>query len=184
MVLTFHSLPFSNPNAKNVKFGNDNVLYHFGMIKDVTTHRQMETNYGILPIPKYDEAQENYSSLVWMHHDTILGIPATVKNTDMAEIVLEALSAESYYTVYRDFYDTVIMGRSARDQQSKEMLQIIFDTRSFDPGLIWDNTPFAGKILRLSATGTSDIASLWASYKDAIDDRVTELNEKIDELEG
>ena len=184
MYAEFYANTFSNPNAKNVKFGNDNVLYHFGMIKDVTTHRQMETNYGILPIPKYDEAQENYSSLVWMHHDTILGIPATVKNTDMAEIVLEALSAESYYTVYRDFYDTVIMGRSARDQQSKEMLQIIFDTRSFDPGLIWDNTPFAGKILRLSATGTSDIASLWASYKDAIDDRVTELNEKIDELEG
>ena len=184
MYAEFYANTFSNPNAKNVKFGNDNVLYHFGMIKDVTTHRQMETNYGILPIPKYDEAQETYSSLVWMHHDTILGIPATVKNTDMAEIVLEALSAESYYTVYRDFYDTVIMGRSARDQQSKEMLQIIFDTRSFDPGLIWDNTPFAGKILRLSATGTSDIASLWASYKDAIDDRVTELNEKIDELEG
>ncbi|MBQ7320265.1 MAG: hypothetical protein IJW97_08850 [Clostridia bacterium] len=184
MYAEFYANTFSNPNAKNVKFGNDNVLYHFGMIKDVTTHRQMETNYGILPIPKYDEAQEDYSSLVWMHHDTILGIPATVKNTDMAEIVLEALSAESYYTVYRDFYDTVIMGRSARDQQSKEMLQIIFDTRSFDPGLIWDTTPFAGKILRLSATGTSDIASLWASYKDAIDDCVTELNEKIDELES
>ena len=153
------------------------------MIKDVTSHRQMETNYGILPIPKYDEAQENYSSLVWMHHDTILGVPATIKNVQMVEIVLEALSAESYYTVYRDFYDTVIMGRSARDQQSKEMLQIIFDTRSFDPGLIWDSTPFAGKILRLSATGSSDIASLWAGYKNAIDDSVADLNEKIDALE-
>ena len=184
MYAEFYANTYSNPSAKNVKFDNDNVLYHFGMIKDVTTHRQMETNYGILPIPKYDTAQENYSSLVWMHHDSILGISSTVKNTDMVEIVLEALSAESYYTVYRDFYDTVIMGRSARDQQSKEMLEIIFDTRSFDPGLIWDTTPFAGKILRLSATGNSDIASLWATYSGAIEDCVNTLNDKIDELEG
>jgi hypothetical protein len=154
------------------------------MIKDVTNLRAMQTDYGVLPIPKYDSYQEDYSSLVWVHHDSLLGIPSIVKNQDMAQVVLEALSAESYYTVYRDFYDTVILGRSARDQQSKEMLEVIFDTRSYDPGIQWDNTPLAGAILRLSAKGTSDIASLWGSHKSAIEKRFEEdLPEKFLDLD-
>ena len=118
MYADFYANTYSNPKCKEVKFINDNVLFFFGMIKDVTNLRAMQTDYGVLPIPKYDAYQEDYSSLVWVHHDSLLGIPSIVENQDMAQVVLEALSAESYYTVYRDFYDTVILGRSARDQQS------------------------------------------------------------------
>ncbi|MBQ7336912.1 MAG: hypothetical protein IJW40_00495 [Clostridia bacterium] len=183
MYADFYANTYSNLKCKEVKFINDNVLFFFGMIKDVTTLRSMTTDYGVLPIPKYDEFQDNYSSLVWMHHDSVLGIPAVVKNQDMAQVVLEALSAESYYTVYRDFYDTVILGRSARDQQSKEMLEVVFNTRSYDPGLFWDNTNFSGAVLRLSAKGTSDIASLWGAYSTAIEKRFSDdLPELIAEL--
>ena len=174
MYADFYANTFSDPRCKQVKFENDNVLFRFGMIKDVIYYRSMETNYGILPIPKYDEEQANYSSLVWMHHDSVLGIPSVTAKSVMAQTIVEALSAESYYTVYRDFYDTVILGRSARDQQSKEMLQVIFDTRSFDPGILWDDTGFAGAVLRLSATGGSDIASLWGRYEKAIQTRFEE----------
>jgi hypothetical protein len=99
-----------------------------------------------------------------------------------AEIVLEALSAESYYTVYRDFYDTVIMGRSARDQQSKEMLQIIFATRSYDPGLYWDPSALHGQegLLRLSQKGTSDIAGMWAGFRDTVEKNMAEVNAWVD----
>jgi hypothetical protein len=184
MYADFYANTYSNAKCKEVKFINDNVLFFFGMIKDVTNLRAMQTDYGVLPIPKYDSYQEDYSSLVWVHHDSLLGIPSIVKNQDMAQVVLEALSAESYYTVYRDFYDTVILGRSARDQQSKEMLEVIFDTRSYDPGIQWDNTPLAGAILRLSAKGTSDIASLWGSHKSAIEKRFEEdLPEKFLDLD-
>lgn len=184
MYADFYANTYSNAACKEVKFQNDNVLFHFAMIKDVLNHRSMQTDYGILPIPKYDEDQENYSSLVWMHHDSVLGIPSITKDLVMAQTIVEALSAESYYTVYRDFYDTVILGRSARDQQSKEMLQVIFDTRSFDPGILWDDTGFAGEVLRLSATGGSDIASLWGRYEEAIQTRFEEtIPEKVLELE-
>lgn len=183
MYADFYANTYSNAACKNVKFQNDNVLFHFAMIKDVLNHRSMETDYGILPIPKYDDEQTNYSSLVWMHHDSVLGIPVINKNAAMAQTVVEALSAESYYTVYHDFYDTVILGRSARDQQSKEMLQIIFDTRAYDPGILWDDTGFAGAVLRLSATGGSDIASLWGGYEEAIKTRFEEtIPESVDQL--
>ncbi len=174
MYADFYANTYSNPVCKDVKFENDNVLFRFGMIKDVINYRSMETDYGVLPIPKYDDDQDSYYSLVWMHHDSVLGIPSITKNAAMAHTVVEALSAESYYTVYHDFYDTVILGRSARDQQSKEMLQIVFDTRSYDPGILWDDTGFAAAVLRLSATGGSDIASLWGGYEKAIQTRFEE----------
>lgn len=169
--------------TKDVKFENENVLFRFGMVKEVNSYRDMKSNYGILPIPKYDEYQDNYSSLVWMHHDCVLGIPAVVQNQEMAQIVTEALSAESYYTVYRKFYDTIILDRSARDQESKEMLEVIFDTRSIDPGQVWDPTGFANTILRLPATGSSNISSTWKSAQTATETKFNKtIPEQIDKL--
>jgi hypothetical protein len=140
----------------------------------------MESDYGVLPIPKYDAAQENYASLVWMHHDCVLGIPASCTNTDIISTVLEHMSYISYYDIYPIFYDTIILGKSARDQQSKEMLELVFQTRSFDAGQYWlgDQLPF----LVLVEQHKTNIASTWASSVKAVEAALENFNEKIDEL--
>ena len=159
-------------------------LFQVGMVKEVLTLRSMETDYGILPIPKYDEYQEDYSSLVWMHHDSVLGIPASCTNTEMISVVLEHMSYLSYYDVYPIFYDTIILGRSARDQQSKEMLQIIFRTRSFDPGQYWlaDAMHGVGTFMTMFETRASNVASMWASIRSRVNTAIEAFNATVDEL--
>jgi hypothetical protein len=147
--------------------------------------RDMEESYGILPIPKYDESQENYSSLVWVHHECTLGIPEAVTDKEMVSIVLEHLSYLSYYDVYPIFYDTVLMGRSTRDEQSRDMLEIIFQTRSFDPGQYWDlgsGLHGGDGYLRLAATKNTNIASIWAKWEKAVNANFEKINEFVDEL--
>lgn len=172
-------------NAKKI-FMNDNALFTFDMVKNVATLRNMESDFGVLPIPKYDSAQENYASLVWVHHDCVLGMPSVVADPEMVSVVLEYMSYLSYYDVYPVFYDTVIMGKSTRDEQSKEMLKIIFETRLFDPGQYWDNGEGATGIqeayLRLAATGKKDIASIYATYATPIQNSFDKLNALIDDM--
>ena len=144
----------------------------------------MQSMYGVLPAPKYDEYQENYSSLVWMHHDSVLGIPGSCTNTEVISVVLEYMSYLSYYEVYPIFYDTIILGKSARDQQSKEMLELVFQTRSFDPGQYWLELSLHGGdgFLTLVEQNAKNIASRWAALQGKVEIAIEEFNEKIDEL--
>jgi hypothetical protein len=62
------------------------------------------------------------------------------------------------------------------------MLQIIFATRSYDPGLYWDPSALHGSegLLRLSAKGTSDIAGMWAGFRETVEENMAEVNAWVD----
>lgn len=164
-------------------FVESQVLFKSGMVKDTTNKlKNMTDLYGILPHPLYSIDQEDYSALVWEHHDSVLGIPAHANDKDMCAIVLEALSWESYYKVYPVFYDTILLSRAAKDAESKAMLEIIFASRSYDPGLYWDPSALHGQegLLRLSQKGTSDIAGMWAGFRATVEKNMAEVNAWVD----
>ena len=167
-------------------FVNGQVLFKSGMVKDTTTTlRQMKELYGILPHPMLDDNQENYSSLVWVHHDSVVGIPAHVNDPEMSAVILEALSWESYYSVYPVFYDTILLSRAAKDEESKRMLELIFDSRSYDPGQYYDTGTSASGLqgddglLRLAHKGTADIAGMWAGFKPLVDANIEQVNKWV-----
>ncbi|MBE6660245.1 MAG: hypothetical protein E7605_02445 [Ruminococcaceae bacterium] len=147
----------------------------------VTKLRNMNTDYGILPMPKLTEEQENYSSLVWVHHDCVLGIPAATANPEMSAVILEVLSYEGYYEVTPVLYDTILYGRAAKTAEAKRSLEIIFETRSYDPGQYWDDPAgLQDKLLRLCNEGTSDIQSLIAQYIGQTEEEIKKVNEFVE----
>ncbi len=167
-------------------FVDGNALFSSGLVKDTTTKmKNMEDLYGILPHPLLNEEQEAYSSLVWVHHDASLGIPMHVTDPEMCAIILEAMSWESYYTVYPVFYDTILLNRAAKDEDSKRMLEVIFDARSYDPGQYYDSGSTASGLhgndglLRLTTKGTSDIAGMWAGFEQSVMENMREVNNWI-----
>ena len=59
---------------------------------------EKEINYGIIPIPKYDETQENYATLLG-NPFSLYAIPKDSVTPDMAGAVLECMASESYRIV-------------------------------------------------------------------------------------
>ena len=97
-------------------------------------------DYGVLPWPKYDTQQTRYYTRVvdaWLHV-----VPNNHSNPDMMSVLIEALAAGSSKYVFPAFYDVQIKGRSLRDPQSVEMLEIVRNTRVLD----WGGTVFASTI--------------------------------------
>ncbi|MBQ9415569.1 MAG: hypothetical protein IJU20_01865 [Clostridia bacterium] len=174
----------SKEQREDDMFEKDMALFAMTRVKSATLYRSMKSAYGILPIPMFDEYQERYYHEVSPHHDSLLFVPSSVLNEEMAGAVIEELSRESYYTVIPNFYDVVIEGKGTRDEQSKEMLKIIFETRVYDPGLVFDMADFGTIVLRWTAKGTSDMAHLYEEYEDRIDTDLRKMNEKIDSLNG
>ncbi|MBQ4574269.1 MAG: hypothetical protein IJA85_03645 [Clostridia bacterium] len=110
-------------------------LFISGTLDNTTTLRQMDTDFGILPFPLYDANQENYIS---HSYDglSVFGIPSSVKDPECSGAILEALGAESKASVIPDFYETVLKGKVARDNDSEAMLDLIRDALYFDFGFV------------------------------------------------
>ena len=100
--------------------------------------RGMKQEFGVVPMPKYDEAQKEYRTLL---HDqfTVFSILNTVgeKRLDEVGAVLEAMASISYKTVRPAYYETTLRTKIAKDPQSAEMFDIIVDNIYIDAGIVY-----------------------------------------------
>ena len=93
--------------------------------------RSMETDFGIIPMPKHDDTQDRYYTCV-LENMTVLGIPTSVKDPELSGLVLEMLAEEGYKSVVPTYFEKALGAKYVRDEQSNEMLDLILDTVWFD----------------------------------------------------
>lgn len=91
------------------------VLFLCGKFAHLDTYREVETNFSVIPVPKYDETVDHYSSLV---HDVaaVLCIPSISMDTKNTTAVIESLACEYYHNVMPAYYDIVLKTKYQRDQ--------------------------------------------------------------------
>ena len=117
----------SKKGIQNIKqFMAQDTAFHFEQIAYMVIWRDMEDDYGVIPFPKYDDAQETYLSLV---HDTanMYGVPVDCRNIDAVCALMEALAVDSHKNVMSVYYSQVLKGKYARDTVSGQILDIIHD---------------------------------------------------------
>lgn len=148
-------------------FTEGRSLFNFAGLNRVTLFREMETDFGILPVPKWDEEQTEYHNVVSLWCAALMGVPKTAGDTERTGILLEALNAESLYTLTPAYYEVTLKSKSARDEESAEMLDIIFASRVYDLGNMygWGDAFDLPDSLNLS--GADTIASKVESVKTA-----------------
>ncbi|MCL1795036.1 MAG: extracellular solute-binding protein, partial [Oscillospiraceae bacterium] len=122
----------------NKMFQEDRGLFMLMQISYILETRTMESDFGILPTPKLDEAQDKYYTPINPVATSCIAVPATVGNREKTSVVLEALSAESRYTLMPAYYDVTITNKMIRDEESAEMLDLILGSRVFDLGFIFN----------------------------------------------
>ena len=126
-------------DAINIQSFNDSrALYYISPIESVKFMRNMEANFGILPLPKYNEAQDKYYNALQYGNATGMSIPITASNLVRTGAILEAWAAESVETLTRAYYDINLTGKYTRDDESSDMLDVIFSTRVIDQGLLFN----------------------------------------------
>jgi len=163
-------------------FENNQAVFKITALQLVIRMRNMETNFGIIPMPKFDGAQKGYYHYV---HPiaSALSVPVTNKNLERTGIILEALAAESYYTVRPAYYEISINGKFLRDEESIEMLDIILETRVFDlaKAFNWSNL---GMILEdMYRPKKRDFVSNYESKKDKIETAIAKTIESFGDIE-
>ncbi|MBR2479552.1 MAG: extracellular solute-binding protein [Clostridia bacterium] len=129
----------TNENTRP-EFWDGNVLFQNTWVIYVTDYiGVMMTNYGLLPMPKLDEAQANYRTGVQdgMH---LYCIPVDVADPSQNGLITEALAAESYRSLLPVYFEVVIKTEYSQDQKDSQMIDIIYDSIVFDMGVTYNDT--------------------------------------------
>ncbi len=167
--------------AATAWFANGGALFRSTALEPVPRDiRTLEVNFGILPFPKMSDDQERYYSLPAVLCN-VISIPVTA-DSDMAGLILEALCVESVGSVKPAFYDTLLNGKIVRDDDSKEMLDIIFESKTYDIGLYANIMNFKVTFENMVKDKKSDVASLFASNYESAQAQLEKLCEQYDEL--
>jgi hypothetical protein len=176
------TLPGDFNLGMDAMFQNNQGLFMWIRMVNIVALRSMPTDFGILPIPKRDYAQAYYSSDVNSWTGVCLAVPATNTDFDNTGIFFEALAAESSRSVQPAYYDVLLTGIIARDEESLGMLDLIFGNRTYDIGAIGT---FGGlnEIIFLAMTFDLNVVSYVESRMDRAARDIERLVERITELD-
>ncbi len=144
--------------------------------------RDMETDFGIIPYPKYDEAQDQY----YTRQETIYLFTVPVTNTELesTSALIEALACEAYYTVIPAYYDVSLKTKYTRDDESSAMLDILFDSLTIDYGdTVWCANIRDGIFRLMFLNNTRNLASDLASIEETVNTLLTDTMEAYAALE-
>ena len=131
---TDHSYGVKQFAKGRVLFANAQIGQSASLLADY------ENDFGIIPYPKYDEAQTEYYTMVDGNFSVIMipkGISA--EKIGMVGATVEALSAYSWKNVIPKYYDIALKTRYVRDQESVAMLDLIMKNRVVDFAYLYDN---------------------------------------------
>ena len=126
-------------------FKQDRTLFTIAVLSYAVKWRAETIEFGILPVPKWDEAQENYLNVSPNGH--ALMIPITVQDTDRVGNILEALSyySSKYYSedaAMPAYFEKALTAKSARDDESAKSLEIIHDNICYTVKIVANSLSF------------------------------------------
>ena len=147
------------------KYLEGTSLFIAGRLMNADYLRDMKDPYGIVPMPKLDEAQKDYIGLV---HDAtpLYGIPVTKTDIEMPCAVLEAMAAQNYRTVTPVYYEVALKVKYAHDEESGQVIDIIHAGMMTD--FVYANNGSMGGT-NLGTIGRSILSSSGGNYMSTYD---------------
>lgn len=157
-------------------FPAGHVLFSNRYVRDIAALREMEDDYGVLPLPKLDEAQEQYKTTLGDSYSQV-AILVSSDNIPAADAAVELLAAQSYRSVTDVYYENVLKVKYARDENTAEILDIVRAGIEVDfCELFADlaNSP-VGKMRNVLQETSAEFSSTYASIEATTNQKIKEI---------
>jgi len=162
-------------------FNAGRVLFVTFALVDINALRNAEFEFGILPYPLYDETQKEYNCLISTICVPALSIPYNCQNTEAVGVTLEAMAYYSVDTLTAAYYDNALKTRYIRDEESGDMLDIIFASRVYDLGFIYNWGGVGYLIQNMYMKKSSNFASEYAKIEKRV---LAEMDKTVQAFSG
>lgn len=156
-------------------FDSEQALFYTTLLTTVDKHRNSETDFGILPFPKYDSNQKDYGHAVSAFHCAFVCVP-TLAASPRVGAILEELAYQGKKLLTPAYYDQTLIGQYTRDEESAAMLDLIFATRVYDVGIYYTIGDYKTALGRLYVT-RSALSSLYDANLGQAEKKIDQINQ-------
>lgn len=162
-------------------YSNGEGLFIVNGFGAASNFRDMDDDFGIIPMPKGSEEQKSYHTRL---ADGWLNIaPYCAPDLERTSIILEALAIETKNYVIPAIYEVAIKNKYIRDQESLEMLDLIQKNRIIDLGdTVWYETVrnlFVAPVVE----NNPSFASRVKSSQKIVEKTIEKALQKVDEMQ-
>ena len=169
----------ANGPAMNSFMNNHALFFQTALGVSAETFRDLEFAYGILPLPKYDEAQEQYYTMISEYTLSLL-IPKSAADPTISGNVIDYMAYHGYYDIVPVMQDTFCY-KGTRDQDSIDMMNITLETMTVDVGYLYG---WSGSLVKELSSGIAKGNDTFASSVAAKTKAITKMMEKTMEKFG
>ncbi len=161
-------------------FTSGHSLFYAEVLGNAKVLRSMDTDFGIIPFPKYDEAQEKYVSYT-SYGAIALSLPTSLSAEKLSRsaTVMENFNALSYETVLPAYYTITLYGKTLRDEESADMLDIMFANCECEDAAVFGFDGYQNTITDVLCQG-KEITSTLEAKRASVEEKIDELYEAMD----
>lgn len=162
-------------------FAEGRALFYDAKLSSAEELREMDNEFGILPVPKFSAEQTEYKSFV-NGASSMVCVPATVKEADReyVSIIIEGLASEAYRTITPVLYETYLKRKMTRDAPSMEMIDYITRNRVFDMAYVNMFDGVGSYVKVLLENKNKDISSMLKKYQKSAKKRIENIVKAFD----
>ena len=162
-------------------FSQGHILFMFAGIHNISMLRDMETDFGMLPYPKFDDSQENYIPSTSGLFLQMTAVPRINSGTEEIGMLIEAYARYGCQYLRPAFYDTVLQRKVTRDEESVAMIDYIFGNLSYDIGNVLNLGDFSIDMISIVSSYKSDLVSYYAKKMEKAESKLESLMNAISE---
>ena len=168
-----------------IGFSEGRGLFLLSYLWDATAFRDMEDDFGILPMPLFDETQTRYYNSVASYPMSFFVVPmCSFSPEEFARTgyITQMLGYESKIHMTPAYYEQTLQNKVSRDEESAAMLDLIFSTRTYDFGWYFELSDLGGVLMNSLRNYDKNLASAIRAKDKVVMKSIDKYNEVISEL--
>ena len=165
-------------------FGQNRALFRtsaFSAIKKLRAYDDAQ-EFGIVPFPLMTEEQDTYYTYCSARYAYAIAIPTSLsrEEAEFSAFMLDVMAFGAKKYITPAYYETTLKYRDLRDNESGEMLDLVFSNVVYDLGIIYDFGGIGGMISDLMSTNSTNIVSAFEAKKDMIQEAIDQCVESYE----
>ncbi len=168
-----------------IGFSEGRGLFLLSYLWDATAFRDMEDDFGILPMPMYDEAQGRYYNSVASYPMSFFVVPVCTFGPEeyaRTGYLTQMLGYESKIHMTPAYYEQTLQNKVSRDEESAAMLDLIFASRTYDFGWYFEMGDFTSILMNSLRNYTNNLSSSIRTKDKVVNKAIDKYNQIISEL--
>ncbi len=146
-------------------FTQDLYMFHYTSDDCITQFADMESEFGVIPFPKYDSNQKDYLTM-YQVNTNLFALPSVIEDVDRTGRIIEDMNFYSSTITLPTWFETLLTRRYTRDEESERYLRLLRDNCVYDIGLYYDFGSIRTSVLDVDIT-TANISRSYARVEKA-----------------